>query len=276
MDPEKSTNKANNCFGCNMSIKHLNLPQLITGMRRFGLIGRQLAHSFSKDYFEKKWASSEINDCSYELFPIPDKSLLKTFLDANKHLNGLNVTIPYKQSVIEFMDQISPEAKEIGAVNCLHQEDGQWVGYNTDGPAFLNTLMAFLSDQKVKRALILGTGGASRAVQWALHQLSMDFDLVSSSGNGISYQELDANWKDDWNLVIQTSPVGMYPKSDSCPAIPYHRLNHSYFLYDLIYNPEETEFMRRGRVAGAKVKNGLQMLYDQADLSWQIWNMDSK
>ena len=276
MDPEKSTNKANNCFSCNMSFKHLNLPQLITGMRRFGLIGKNVSHSFSKGYFEKMWASSEINDCSYELFPIPEKSLLKTFLNANKHLNGLNVTIPYKQAVIEFIDHISPVALEIGAVNCLYNENHQWVGYNTDGPAFLQTLTEFIGTRTITGVLILGTGGASKAVRWALKKLGLTYNLVSSSGNGLSYEELDLNWDDFWNLVINTSPVGMYPASDSCPAIPYHRLHADCLLYDLIYNPLETEFLRRGKLSGASVKNGLEMLYLQADLSWKIWNKDSR
>ncbi|MFZ1516986.1 MAG: shikimate dehydrogenase [Saprospiraceae bacterium] len=245
-------------------------------MRRFGLIGKNLGHSFSKGYFEKKWAAAGLKDLAYEIYPLENKDSLQAFLSENNQITGLNVTIPYKQVILEFIDLISPEALEIGAVNCLYNENHQWVGYNTDGPAFLQTLTEFFGTRTITGVLILGTGGASKAVQWALKKLGLTYNLVSSSGNGLNYEELDLNWDDSWNLVINTSPVGMYPASDLCPAIPYHRLNANCLLYDLIYNPLETEFLKRGKLSGASVKNGLEMLYLQADMSWKIWNKDSK
>ena len=241
-------------------------------MPHYGLLGKSLQHSFSKSYFENKWKQEGLIENKYNLYELNTSSDLKSFLARNVQLTGLNVTVPYKSAVIPFLDQLTPDAQTIGAVNCIKHHEGCWIGHNTDSSAFLSSLGHFLPQGFAAKALVCGTGGASKAVQHALKCLKIDFQLVSSTGNGIYYAELEQKWDPGWKLIINTTPLGMYPDMDSKPEIPYQKLDSSFLLYDLVYNPEKSLFLRLGANQGARVKNGLEMLHLQADLSWQFWN----
>jgi len=247
-------------------------------MMKFGLIGKTLKHSFSKKFFDEKF-SKEGLDNSYELYEIDDISKLKELISRDKLLRGLNVTIPYKELVIPLLDKIEDGAREIGAVNTIkifwigENSDKMFLeGYNTDAKAFQQSLSAYLTG-KEKRALILGTGGASKAVAYSLKNLGISFDFVSREGiKGMKYEDLDEQIMAKYQIIVNATPIGTYPNVESFPAIPYQFLNSSHLLYDLVYNPEETEFMKRGKVQGARTTNGLKMLYLQAEASWKIWN----
>jgi shikimate dehydrogenase len=241
-------------------------------MRQFGLIGKKLNHSFSKSYFEQKWKAEEINDCSYQLYELDNIDGVTEFLNRNSDLIGLNVTIPFKNQIIPHLDRLTPIAKEIQSVNCIKRKQGTWIGHNTDASAFYQTLQSFIPQEYHAKALILGTGGVSKSVQWALKIMNIKFDLASSTGKGLSYAELHFNWNADWKLIINTSPVGMWPATDLMPDIPYKKLDQSFYLYDLIYNPEKTLFLKLGAEQGSSIKNGLEMLHLQADESWKFWN----
>ncbi|MBK6861748.1 MAG: shikimate dehydrogenase [Saprospiraceae bacterium] len=241
-------------------------------MPHYGLLGKSLQHSFSKSYFENKWKQQGLIENKYNLYELNTSSDLQSFLERNKQLDGLNVTVPYKSAVIPFLDQLTPEAQTIGAVNCIKNHEGGWIGHNTDSLAFMNSLASWLPPGFNALALVCGTGGASKAVQQALNCLKIGFSCVSSSGKGISYGHLQELWDPDWKLIINTTPLGMYPDLDSKPEIPYQKLDSSFLLYDLVYNPEKSLFLRLGANQGARVKNGLEMLHLQADLSWQFWN----
>jgi shikimate dehydrogenase len=241
-------------------------------MKLYGLIGYPLSHSFSKKHFTEKFEKEGITDCKYELFEIDAIQKLTQVLAENPNLKGLNVTIPYKQAVLPFLDSIDESAQKIGAVNVIKIENGKLKGYNSDYYGFKNSLINFLNGAKPKAA-ILGTGGASKAVEQALKDLSVDYQYVSrTKSEGVwDYEELKNNFS-DFKLIINTSPLGMYPKLDACPDIPYHLIDSSYFLYDLVYNPEETLFMKKGREKGAKAIHGMEMLVGQAEKAWEIWN----
>lgn len=241
-------------------------------MPQYGLIGKSLQHSFSKTYFESKWKQEGLSQNTYSLFELNAVSDLKAFFEKNRQLGGFNVTVPYKSSVIPFLDQLTPEAQTIGAVNCIRQQHGIWIGHNTDSLAFMNSLSHFLTQGFRSKALVCGTGGASKAVQHALNCLKIDFQLVSSSGKGLYYAELEQKWDPDWKLIINTTPLGMYPDIHSRPEIPYEKLDSTFLLYDLVYNPEKSLFLTLGAKHGARIKNGLEMLHLQADLAWQFWN----
>jgi len=239
-------------------------------MRKFGLIGRSLKHSFSKIYFEEKFKREGL-DCSYELFELQDVSGIRGFISRN-NLVGLNVTIPYKQDVMPFLDGIDEEAKEIGAVNTI-RINKILEGFNTDSRAFGKSLEEFF-DVRGKEALILGTGGASRAVAFALKKLGVDYLFVSRKPEvgEIGYADLNREVMASHLIIVNATPLGMFPDTHSYPEIPYELLTREHLLYDLTYNPEETEFLRRGKERGAKTINGLRMLHLQAEYSWQIWN----
>ncbi|UII27310.1 shikimate dehydrogenase [Fulvivirga maritima] len=245
-------------------------------MVEFGLIGKKLTHSFSKDYFSKKFMELGLSDHAYELFPLADISELTALIKNHKDLKGLNVTIPYKQEILPFLDAIDPNAETIGAVNVVKIEKGKLKGYNSDFFGFKQSLEEWLPDNFQDPALILGTGGASKAVAAALNAIGIPFQYVSrtASSSTISYSDLQENQHvyKSHKLIINTTPLGMSPKTDEYPDIPYHQLTSDYFLYDLIYNPEETQFLIKGKAHGCHTKNGLEMLHLQAEKSWEIWN----
>ncbi|MEL7529661.1 MAG: shikimate dehydrogenase [Bacteroidota bacterium] len=244
-------------------------------MRYFGLIGQKLGHSFSKKYFTEKFAREEISG-QYELYEIPTIEALPA-LWASVPLSGMNVTIPYKQQIMAYLDEISPEAAAVGAVNTVLFRDGRKIGYNTDTYGFRVSLQAFLGETKLAQALILGNGGAAKAVRYVLEQ-QMGFRpclTVSRSAAGpnqITYQALQDLNLDEYPLIVNTTPLGMFPYEKDAPAIPYDRLGEGHFAYDLIYNPAETEFMRLITQQGAKACNGMEMLILQAEGAWEIWN----
>ncbi|MDP2385529.1 MAG: shikimate dehydrogenase [Bacteroidota bacterium] len=250
-------------------------------MRAFGLIGKQLGHSFSKKYFEEKFQKLGITDCSYELFPIDSIANIETILASNPNLIGLNVTIPYKESVLKYLDHLDPSAEKTGAVNCIkiNSETGKKVltGYNTDTFGFQQSIKPFLEPQHDK-ALILGTGGASKAVEYVLKQIGVNCFFVSRSNdeskeNYFTYGQInEQKITDHFKLIINTTPVGMYPDVDSCPNISFDSIGPQHLLYDLVYNPEQTSFLKKGKEKGAVAINGLSMLYHQADKAWSIWN----
>ena len=240
-------------------------------MKTYGLIGFPLEHSFSKKFFEEKFKREGIEDHGYHLYPLPFIESFLPFLGENPDLKGVNVTIPYKESVIEFLNDIDPMAKDIGAVNCIQITDGYLKGYNTDAPAFEQSIRSFLTEMP-ERAFVLGTGGSSRAVCYVLANLGIKYVLVSRQhgDNRIGYNEVAKHMKAS-NLFVNTTPVGMFPDVESFPDLPYAKLTDKDFLFDLVYNPEETVFMKRGREKGAHAKNGIEMLQLQAERSWTIW-----
>lgn len=243
-------------------------------MQYFGLIGQKLGHSFSKKYFSEKFAREGI-EAQYELYEIPSIEHLPA-LWASVPLRGMNVTIPYKQEVMAYLDEISPEAAAVGAVNTVLFDGGRKIGYNTDTYGFRESLKGFLGGQKLDQALILGNGGAAKAVRYVLEQ-QLAFRpclTVSRSATGlnqITYDALSELNLDAYPLIINTTPLGMYPYEDTAPAITYEQLGEYHFVYDLIYNPAETLFMRLAATQGAKVCNGMEMLILQAEGAWEIW-----
>ena len=246
-------------------------------MRKFGLIGFPLSHSFSKKFFTEKFKREHISDCEYELFPIERIQSLPELLVKNESLSGLNVTIPYKLEVMPFLDKIDEAAGEIGAVNCIaikrENRDRILSGHNTDAYGFEASLAPLLRPHHTK-ALVLGDGGAAKAVKYILNRLNIPFLVVSrrSEDENISYKDVTAHLLQEYTLLINTTPLGMSPNLDGCPDIPYSALSEKHLAYDLIYNPEETLFLKKSASYGAVVKNGLEMLYLQAERSWHIWN----
>lgn len=243
-------------------------------MREFGLIGYPLSHSFSPTYFNEKFYREGFFDCSYKAFELEDLSGFKTLLKTHPDLEGLNVTIPYKQSIIDYLDEVDPAASEIGAVNTIRFKGSRCIGYNTDHVGFTESLRPFLTG-KEKRALVLGTGGASRAVCYGLQQLGIESTSVSRSPaqeSTLHYEALNKSIILDHLLIINTSPLGMYPEINKYPDIPYEFITRKHILYDLVYNPAKTIFLIKGEMEGARIKNGLEMLYIQAERAWEIWN----
>lgn len=241
-------------------------------MRLFGLIGMPLTQSFSKNFFTEKFEREHISDAQYELFPLENISALEELLAERADLRGLNVTIPYKEQVLPFLHLLHDEVKNIGACNCIKIEDGQLTGFNTDAPAFKQSLQALLQPHHNK-ALILGTGGASKAVEYVLHQLEIEYILVSrKKGGGLVYEDLCKEIIEDYPLLINATPLGSFPKVDAAPSIPYQYISAKNYLYDLVYNPAKTLFLQKGEERGAIIKNGYEMLVRQAELSWHIWN----
>lgn len=278
--------------------------------KTFGLIGYPLSHSFSKKYFTEKFEKENILNSEYQLYPIENISQLPQLIEDNPALCGLNVTIPYKESVIPFLDELDETAKAVGAVNCIkiwphpaspkgRRNNAQaetddflmgvspplWggrkglllVGYNTDVYGFRQSIKPFLEIQH-ERALILGTGGASKAVAYVLKEIGIDCCFVSrrkeqeTSNKTFLYEELNENMVNAFKLIVNTTSVGMYPNTNDAPEIPYNFISSSHLLYDLVYNPAETEFLKRGKLQGASTVNGLSMLHQQAEEAWRIWN----
>lgn len=247
-------------------------------MRLFGLIGFPLTHSFSANYFKKKFADEIISDADYQLFPLEDISIVPSLIHEKTDLVGFNITIPYKIAILPLLDHITHEASAIGAVNCIkidrNAPEIRLSGYNTDVYGFRDSLLPFLKPYH-NNALVLGTGGAAKAVCFAFKQLGISYTLVSRFENDekvLNYSHLTEEIIHDNLLIINTTPVGMYPETNKCPDIPYKYLTDRHLLFDLIYNPAETSFMKLGIQAGAKVLNGLKMLELQAEKSWEIWN----
>jgi shikimate dehydrogenase len=246
-------------------------------MQRFGLIGYPLGHSFSKKYFTEKFEKEGI-DAEYELYPIEDIDELLDLIKNTKGLEGINVTIPYKESVIKYLDEVDEKAAAIGAVNTIKIHKGKLKGFNTDYIGFKTSLVKFIvANPMPEKALILGTGGASKAVQMALLGLGIPFSLVSRNPKEgqLSYQDFDSSTNQhlsSYQLIINTTPLGMAPNTNASPELPYHLLTQDHYLYDLVYNPMVTPFMQQGIDAKCWVKNGLEMLHGQAEAAWEIWN----
>ena len=246
-------------------------------MDKYGLIGFPLGHSFSISYFNQKFTDEGIN-AKYENFEISSITQLQEVLDLNPNLRGLNVTIPYKEKVIEYLDSVTPEAQAIGAVNVIRvTHEGKKVhlkGYNSDVIGFTQSIEAMLDKKWHKKALILGTGGASKAVNYGLKSLGLETVYVSryQRPGTIQYESITPEVVKEYNVIVNCTPVGMYPHTEECPPLPYEAMDRHTILYDLIYNPDETLFMKRGREYGAEVKNGLEMLLLQAFASWEFWH----
>jgi len=242
-------------------------------MKQFGLIGYPLSHSFSKGYFAEKFLKENIEDCSYDVFPLEKIEDFNSLCEQHQNLVGLNVTIPYKQQIIPFLDELDETAANIGAVNTIKFINNKKIGFNTDAFGFEMSLQPLLKSHH-QQALILGTGGASKAVEFVLKKLGISFQYVSrnKNENAITYSELNEDIIHHSTLIINSTPIGMYPNVEVSPNVPYHFLSDKHLLYDLIYNPEETQFLKEGKQRGAQTKNGLEMLYLQAERSWQIWN----
>ena len=245
-------------------------------MDKYGLIGYPLGHSFSISYHNQRFADEGI-DAKYLNFEIPSIDELPEVLSLHPELKGLNVTIPYKEKVMQFLDYVSPEARAIGAVNVIRVEhQGKKTilkGYNSDVIGFTQSIESMLEDYH-KKALILGTGGASKAVNYGLRSLGLETVFVSryERPDTIQYDKITPEVVQEYNVIVNCTPLGMFPKTDECPPLPYEALTERNILYDLIYNPDETLFMRKGAEHGAEVKNGLEMLLLQAFASWEMWN----
>ena len=242
-------------------------------MIKYGLIGYPLTHSFSKKYFTEKFERESILDHAYELYPIQDISTLPSLLLSEQELRGLNVTIPYKEQVIAFLDEQSSVVKEIQACNCIRIQEGKLIGFNTDVIGFEKTLERKLLPHH-DRALVLGTGGAAKAVHYVLRKKGIDFLEVSRTPKTdcLTYAAITSEILSSYTLVINTTPLGMYPDVDQAPDLPYDALTKKHYLYDLVYNPSKTKFLQEGERRGAVIENGADMLVIQADASWDIWN----
>lgn len=244
-------------------------------MRKFGLIGFPLSHSFSKGFFAEKFLRENIQDCEYMNFPIDSITKFPEIISSNPDLCGLNVTIPYKEQLNPFLDEIDLTAKRIGAVNTIKfiksKEKQILKGFNTDIYGFSEALREIMPE-KAGKALILGTGGASKAVAFSLDQMGIRYRFVSRKQGYLSYDNLDKSIIIQHKLIINTTPLGTFPDVDAYPDIPFNYLSSSHILFDLIYNPAETLFLKKGREQGARILNGLRMLHLQAEKSWEIWN----
>jgi len=243
-------------------------------MRVFGIIGYPLEHSFSQKYFTEKFQREEISDCVYKTYPIRNIAELEGILKQRPQPEGLNITIPHKQAVLSFLDDSTNIPFGLNACNCIRITNGRLVGYNTDVIGFERSLSSQLNTYHTK-ALILGNGGAAEAVKFVLKQLNINYKIVSRKIHKdaeLTYADLDENIIKENLLIINTTPVGTFPAVDEYPEIPYQYLTPKHFLYDLVYNPEKTLFLKKGEEHGAAIKNGYEMLVVQAEESWDIWN----
>lgn len=238
-------------------------------MRNFGLIGKNIAYSFSESYFNDKFRKENIFNSTYQLFDIESISEVEELFQL-ENLKGFNVTIPYKEEIISYLDELSPEAQKIGAVNCVKIQNNKRIGFNTDAFGFENSLKPLL-EKHHQKALILGDGGAAKAVKFVLAKLGIDFQSVTRKGE-LKFEDLNQEIISKHPLIINCTPVGTFPDLEASPDIPYEFLTASHLLYDLIYNPEKTKFLELGEIKGAKIKNGYEMLVLQAEKSWEIWS----
>lgn len=242
--------------------------------KKFGLIGKNISYSFSKKYFTEKFSKELFNDCTYENFDIESLDEFPNILKNNPDLKGLNVTIPYKEQILPLLDKLSENATKIGAVNVIRfTKKGKLKGYNSDWYGFKKSLEPILQPHH-KKALILGTGGASKAVAFALDQLGIFYTFVSreASQNAIDYSLINATTFDNFQIIINCTPLGTSPNTKEFPPIPYEFFTPKHIAFDLIYNPEETKFLKKAKKKGAITKNGLEMLIFQAEKAWKIWN----
>ncbi len=240
--------------------------------KKYGLIGKKLSHSFSKTFFENKFQALNI-DSTYENFELENISQIKDVF-TNSDLTGLNVTIPYKEAVIPFLDELDESAKSVGAVNCIQIKNGKKIGHNTDVFGFSQIIKPFLESHH-ERALILGKGGAAKAVAYVLNELGLAVFFVTRNPieeNDFSYEDINEAMIRSCGIIVNTTPLGMFPDVENAPAIPYEFLSDKNLIVDLIYNPKETLFMKKAKSFGAKAINGETMLHQQAEKSWEIWN----
>jgi shikimate dehydrogenase len=248
-------------------------------MRKFGLIGYPLGHSFSKKYFTEKFLSEQITDCSYDNYPLENLDHFSELITSDKDLSGLNVTIPYKSEIIALLDTIDTESEEIGAVNVIKiKREGKKIrlsGYNSDVTGIKDSLLPHLSE-RVTDALVLGTGGSSKAVCYVLKKIGLNVNVVSRERKPdvLLYSDIDHIRLDHTQLIVNTTPLGMFPNIANMPDINYSRLNSSHILFDLVYNPELTAFLKMGAEHGCIVIGGMNMLHSQAEKAWEIWNND--
>jgi len=242
--------------------------------KTFGLIGEKLTHSFSKNYFTEKFEKETISDAIYQNFELNNIEQFIGLINLNSNIVGLNVTIPFKESVIPFLDKLSKDAQKIGAVNTIQFLNGKTIGHNTDVIGFEKSLLPLLKNHH-QNALILGTGGAAKAVQFVLEKLNISFKYVSrkKAKEHLLYTDLNEEIIEKYTLIINTTPLGMFPKIDNLPNLPYQFISKKHLVYDLIYNPLETAFLQKAKAQGATIKNGLEMLQIQAEESWKIWNL---
>lgn len=243
-------------------------------MRQFGLIGRTLSHSFSQTYFTQKFYSLGLAEHQYDLFELAAVSELPALLAAHPDLVGLNVTVPYKETVVAYLDELATSASRVGAVNVIERTaDGRLRGHNTDCAGFRESLQSFYPHSPDARALVLGAGGAAKAVAVALQDLSIPFWFVTRDplSPGLTYDDLTPELVAAHPLIINATPLGTFPRVEECPPLPYAALTARHYLHDLVYNPTETLFMAKGQAAGAHVKNGFEMLCRQAEAAWEIW-----
>ena len=239
-------------------------------MKKFGLIGFPLTHSFSESYFHEKFFKEAINGCQYQNYSINDIKNIKLLLK-KENLFGLNITIPYKENIIPFLDELSTEATTIGAVNTIVKKDEKWIGYNTDWIGFYESIKPLLQKHD-KKALVLGNGGASKAIVYALKKLEVEPLIISRKKGYTNYAEITKDLLAEHLIIVNCTPLGAYPKTDKYPPIPYELLLKKHLLYDLIYNPSESRFLTYGKAKETRIKNGLEMLHRQAEASWSIWN----
>jgi len=245
-------------------------------MRKYGLIGYPLGHSFSQKYFTQKFISENISDCSYENYPIDSLKGFRKLIESEKELSGLNVTIPYKSEIIRFLNYTDSEAEKIGAVNVIKinrsGEEIELSGHNSDVTGIEGSLQPYLN--KITDALVLGTGGSSKAVCYVLKKLGIKVTLVSrdKKKGTVQYAELDKATIGTTQLIVNTTPLGMYPNTGTMPEIDYEALNSGHILFDLVYNPEMTSFLQKGKEQGCSVISGIKMLHLQAEKAWEIWN----
>ena len=237
-------------------------------MKTYGLVGKNLEHSFSKEYFNNKFQKERILNSQYLNFEINEISEFKKIISENK-IYGLNITNPFKKVIIPYLDELSDEAKEIGAVNTILPYNGKLIGHNTDFLGFTISIKPLLKEKN--KALILGDGGAAQAIKYSLKKLNIEYKIVNRNSS-FNYLDIDIQITDYYNIIINTTPLGMYPKTDNFPKIPYKYLNEKHLLFDLIYNPKETEFLLKGKARKTQTMNGLNMLEIQAEESWKIWN----
>ncbi len=246
----------------------------------YGLIGYPLSHSFSKNFFTRKFADENLKGTEYQNFPLENIEAFRGLVDNHPNFQGLNVTIPYKEKIIPFLDALDPVASEIGAVNTIKfigtGESRILKGFNTDAYGFTRSLQEVLGQKhSIQHALILGTGGASKAVAYALKQMNIPYEFVSSSSKtSLGYESLTRELIQNSKLIVNTTPLGMYPKILDCPAIPYDFISREHILFDLVYNPAISLFLQNGMEKGASISNGLKMLEYQALKAWEIWGSE--
>lgn len=242
-------------------------------MQLFGLIGYPLTHSFSQQYFTQKFEREYINDCTYIKLPISHIEKFKALQHQYTNLVGCNVTIPYKESILLYINELSPLVQQIGACNCIHFKNGKSIAYNTDVIGFRQSFLTKKLPSHDK-ALILGTGGVSKAVQYVFKELNIHYQLISrfKKNNILCYEDVTSTLLQSYNIIIQTTPLGNYPDINYFPNIPYEALTSQHYCFDLIYNPVETTFLKKAKEKGAIIQNGYKMLCIQAEESWKIWN----